>query len=336
VRVAVCASRKGAAPPPGASADHDAEWDSPATVDAVARVLATRHEVVGVVEADAGAAEEFRRLRPDLVFNMAECAGGRDREGRIPSILELLGIPYTGSDPVTLGIGLDKYLCNKVLAAAGVPVPRSVLARVGAPVPPSPLPAVVKPVHEGSGIGVRTTSLVRTRPALLREVRRVHRDHRQDAVVESFLPGREFTVAALGNGRDLRVLPIVEILLEELVPEGQPLLYGYEAKWTWDTPDKEVHACPARIPAGLRRALEAGTKAAFEALGCRDWARIDWRCDRSGTPRLVEANPLPGIIPDPEMHSCFPAAARAAGMEFDELVLAVADAAARRSGLAGR
>jgi len=141
-------------------------------------------------------------------------------------------------------------------------------------------------------------------------------------------------VALLGNGRSLRVLPVVEVLLENL-PPGVPRIYGYEAKWVYDTPDGalEIHRCPARVPAPLRAALAAGSRRAFGALGCRDWCRIDWRCDRRGRPRVLEANPLPGIIPEPEAHSCFPAAARAAGMSYGDLVLAVVDAAARRYGL---
>ena len=335
MRVAVCANRRGAPAPPGAAGAFDAEWDAPSTVDAVAAALGRRHEVVGIVEGDDRAPEEFRRLRPAVVFNMAEGAGGRSREGRIPAVLELLGIPYTGSDPVTLGLGLDKALTHLVAAAAGVPVPASVVVREGTAAPDFPLPAVVKPVHEGSGIGVRESSLVRDRASLRREVRRVHAEHREPAQVEEFLPGREFTVALLGNAPRPRVLPTVEILLESL-PAGVPRLYGYEAKWVYDTPDGalDIHRCPARMSPALRRAVMDGSLRTFAALGCRDWCRIDWRCDAKGRPRLLEANPLPGIIPEPEAHSCFPAAARAAGMSFDDLVLAVLDAALARLGLA--
>jgi D-alanine-D-alanine ligase len=150
-------------------------------------------------------------------------------------------------------------------------------------------------------------------------------------VVEAWLPGREFTVAVIGNGDEARCLPIVGMRFDTL-PAGAPPIYGYEAKWLWDTVDQplEIYECPADVPESLDREVKAAALAAYHALDCRDWCRIDVRCDAAGRPMVVELNPLPGILPDPRDNSCVPKAARAAGIEYDDLIRLVADIAWRR------
>ena len=138
----------------------------------------------------------------------------------------------------------------------------------------------------------------------------------------------------LGNGADARVLPIVGMNFAAL-PEGALPVYGYEAKWVWDRPDNplEMFECPARVSDALRAAIEDVTLRAYHALGCRDWSRVDVRLDAAGEPRVVEINPLPGILPDPADNSCLPKAARAAGLSYDELIQACVLAAAERQGV---
>jgi D-alanine-D-alanine ligase len=118
----------------------------------------------------------------------------------------------------------------------------------------------------------------------------------------------------------------------DTLPAGAPPIYGYEAKWLWDTLSNplDIYECPARIPEPLAAAIRSAALAAYRALDCRDWCRIDVRCDGAGNPMVVELNPLPGILPDPRDNSCFPKAARAAGMDYDELIRTVADIAWRR------
>jgi D-alanine-D-alanine ligase len=154
----------------------------------------------------------------------------------------------------------------------------------------------------------------------------------QPVLVETYLPGAEFTVAVLGNGPDARCLPVVGFDFSTL-PEDAPPIYGYEAKWIWDRPERplELFQCPAPVPDALRREIEQVALDAYHGLGCRDWCRVDVRVDRFGVPNVVELNPLPGIIPDPAMNSCFPKAARAAGMSYDELVQEVVRIAWRRT-----
>ncbi|MCM2265478.1 MAG: ATP-grasp domain-containing protein [Desulfuromonadales bacterium] len=325
--------------PPGTLPDDRyAEWDDIHTVKAVERALASRHQV-SLVDANPAVFETFRRLRGDidLVFNIAEGLHGASREGQLPAMLDMLEIPYTGSDPLTLGLCLDKRRTKEILSYNRVPTPRFWTAAAVDDIPRRlHFPLMVKPTLEGSSKGVTDRSLVKNRRELLRQVEWVLTSYRQPALIEEFLPGREFTVAMLGNGSELRALPIVEINFATL-PEGVNPIYSYEAKWVWDREEDplQIFTCPANIDAPLRQEIENVCKRAFHALGCRDWCRIDVRLDAKGHPQVIELNPLPGILPRPEQNSCFPKAARAAGLSYDEMILAVVAAAARRLGLDG-
>ena len=318
--------------PPGQSSDDSyAEWDDIHTIRAVEAALATRHRV-SLVNANADAFEKLRCLKPDLAFNIAEGLHGASREAQLPAIFEMLQIPYTGSDPVTLGICLDKRRTKEILTHHRVPTPRFWVVNSPAELPKRlSYPLMVKPPLEGSSKGVTDKALVRNRRELVRQVEWVVDNYRQSALVEEFLPGREFTVALLGNGEELRVLPIVEINFDTL-PAGVSPIYSYEAKWIWDTEEAplQIFTCPARLEPLLQRQIEEVCRRAFRALGCRDWCRIDVRLDVSGYPQIIELNPLPGILPRPEQNSCFPKAARAAGIDYDQLILSVVDAASDR------
>ncbi len=314
--------------------DRFIEWDSPETIEAVRRALATEGDVT-VVEADARAAERIRDSQPDIVFNVAEGLRGTSREAYVPTILEAMGIPYTGSDPVTLGICLDKSRTKEILSFHRVPnAPFAVCADPTAIDRPGDFPFVVKPLHEGSSMGIKNSSLAHDPEALEREVRRVVSEYGEPALVEEFLPGREFTVAVLGNGDETRALPIVEIDFGAL-PKGTSPLYSFEAKWVLDRPEKplEIFSCPAALAPDLERRIVATSLAAYRALRCRDWCRIDIRLDRRGEPNVIEVNPIPGILPDPAENSCFPKAARAAGLSYDDLVRTVLRIALARVGM---
>jgi D-alanine-D-alanine ligase len=312
--------------------DKFAEWDTQETIDAVARALSLHHEVT-LVEADENAYDRLRDGSFDFVFNIAEGMNGVSREAQVPAMLEFLGIPYTGSDPLTLATCLDKSRTKEILSYHGIPTSRFVVANSFEEAAGASLryPLFVKPLHEGSSKGIYNSSYAENPEALRREVERILNDYEQPALVEEYLPGREFTVAMLGNGNELKVLPPVEIRFDSLPSEALPV-YSYEAKWLWDTKDSpiEVFKCPAPIDDSLRAKMEDVCRRAFEVLKCRDWSRIDVRLDGSGEPNVIEINPLPGILPDPEEHSCFPMASRAAGMNYDQMMNAVLDAAVRR------
>jgi D-alanine-D-alanine ligase len=321
--------------PPGLPTDDlYAEWDDIHTIKAVETALASRHQVT-LVEANLDAFEAYRRLRPDLVFNIAEGLHGASREAQIPAMLDMLGIPYTGSDPLTLGLCLDKRRSKEILAHNGIATPDFTVVSSLAEIPKRlRYPLIVKPTLEGSSKGVTDKALVHNRHELVLQLEWVLSTYQQPALIEEFLPGREFTVALIGNGSELTVLPIVEINFDTL-PAGVQPIYSYEAKWLWDQEEDplQIFTCPASLTPLLQLQIEELCKAAFRALDCRDWCRIDVRLDAQGRPHIIELNPLPGILPRPEQNSCFPKAARAAGLSYEETILAVVDAACMRLAL---
>lgn len=327
---------------PPSTNDVYAEWDSAETIDAVASALAPLGDVIRI-EANEDLPARLRAERPDIVFNIAEGLHGTNREAHVPAICEFFGLPYSGSDPYTLSLCLHKARTKDVLTVHGIPnAPYVVIdkeaaledvlaARRGAP---SRFPLFLKPVHEGSSKGITERNFVRDRDELEAQARFLLATYDQPVIAETFLPGAEFTCGVLGNGANARVLPIVGFNFGSL-PAGALPIYGFEAKWVWDTPDEplEIFDCPARIDHRLESAIEDVVLRAYRVLGCRDWARIDVRLDAAGVPNIVEVNPLPGILPNPEDNSCLPKAARAAGMSYDELIQSALIAAAERTGV---
>jgi D-alanine-D-alanine ligase len=315
--------------------DTYAEWDSETTILAVKAALEERHSVT-MIEATEYAPQRLLEVQPDIVFNIAEGLRGPSREAQIPAVLEMLGIPYTGSDPVTLSICLDKARAKEILSFYHIPTPAfHVIASLEELERTSvEFPSVVKPLHEGSSKGIVDSSIVRSRSELSEQVRRILNDYAEPALVEKFLPGREFTVALIGNEPSVRVFPIVEIRLDKLPKHVNPL-YSYEAKWIWDQSDHpiEMYDCPAKIDNDLERRIKETCLNVFHVLRCRDWTRIDLRLDEKGIPNVLELNPLPGILPNPDDHSCYPMAARKAGYSYNAMLNAVLDVAIRRNGL---
>src|SRR5687768_7718115 len=341
-----------------AADDEYAEWDSEETIAAVERALSAYGEVIRL-EANEDFPERLRCERPEIVFNIAEGWRGVNREAHVPAICEFFGIPYSGSDPFSLSLCLDKARTKEWLSYHGVRTAPFVLLRdiaelesflgqkksrngrkssssvLGRPLGTARSSGLfVKPVHEGSSKGITERNFCRTADEVRSQVRFLLERYEQPVLVEEYLPGAEFTCAILGNGNAARVLPIVGINFDAL-PEGAVPVYGFEAKWLWDRPENplEMFECPARIDGALASEIERVALRAYEVLGCRDWSRIDVRLDAAGQPNVVEVNPLPGILPNPEDNSCFPKAARVAGMSYDELIRACLRAAAERQGV---
>ena len=317
--------------------DEFAEWDSPATIAAVESALSRLGKVVRL-EANEDFPERLRQARPDIVFNIAEGFHGVNREAHVPAICEFYGIPYSGSDPFTLTLCLDKARAKETLAFHGIPTPKFLLVEKLADLyrvaEKLTLPLFVKPVHEGSSKGITDSNLCRDRDQLFRQTEFLLENYRQPVLVEEFLPGKEFTCAVLGNGGEATVLPLVAMNFESL-PEGALPIYSFDAKFVWDRPENplDIFQCPARITRELQASIERVTLDAFRVLGCRDWARIDVRLDADGKPNVLEVNPLPGILPDPADNSCLPKAARAAGIGYEELIQNCLKYAAARQGV---
>ena len=314
------------------SIDTYAEWDTWDTINAVKSALALYHDVT-LVEADHSAFSKLKEINPDIVFNIAEGFNGVSREAQIPSMLDMLKLPYTGSDPLTLATCLDKARTKEILSYYKVPNAKFVLidSMQRAKEIKLKFPLIVKPISEGSSKGIFSSSFVKDKKELLREVERILVEYDQAALVEEFLPGREFTVAILGNGDEAEVLPIVEISYNDFPKDFIPI-YSYEAKWILDTKENplDVFSCPANLTPELEKKISNAALRTFNILRCKDWSRIDVRLDVNNEPNIIEINPLPGILPNPEENSCYPKAARTRGLNYEEMINKVLYVAAKR------
>ena len=252
-------------------------------------------------------------------------------------MLEMLQIPYLGSDALTLGICLDKSRAKEILTYHKIPNAKFLVANQTEDTINAnfDFPLIVKPISEGSSKGIFSSSFVKNTKELEDEVSRILISYNQPALIEEFLPGREFTVAVLGNGDEAEILPIIEIRYEAF-PEDVVPLYSYEAKWILDTKENkfDVFECPARLNSNLEEKIKDTVLKTYNVLRCKDWSRIDVRLDKNGVPNIIEINPLPGIMPDPNENSSLPKAARVAGMTFNQLIQRALYSAAKRYNLA--
>ena len=313
-------------PMPDDPPDAADELDTEETISALeAAVRANGHRTVRI-----GNARKLLELANDddldvdLVFNIAEGIEGRGREAQVPAILELLAIPYTGSDSLTMAVSLDKGMSKKVFRSERVPTPDWFIAPSVAEVDnwEVEFPLFVKPIHEGTAKGVTSQSLVNDMRSLRRQVSRVLRTYRQPALVEEYLPGREFTTGILGNG-DPNVLGTMEVIVSD---PAEDHIYTGTSKAEFE---EKVRYKPAReIEPALRRKVEAVALAAHRALECRDFSRVDIRCDAQGRPCCLEVNPLAGLNP---RTSDLAFIARFEGMSYEELIGRILSEAISRS-----
>jgi D-alanine-D-alanine ligase len=319
-------------------AEFYAEFDTPHTIEGIRKAIEANGYEVIMVEANESAFDKFRQHRDEigLVFNFSEAvSNGLDREAHIPAMLEILKLPYTGPAPLAAAMILDKARAKEVWSYHGVPNAAFQLFRSK----DEPLkaglsfPLIVKPTSEGSSTGIRDSSVVKNEKELRSRVAEILHDFEQPALVEKFLPGREFTVSLIGNGDKLESLPLVEVNFESF-PKGVNRIDSYEAKWVWDDPSNPIDAviCPAKVDSALGKKVVDVAKRAFLAIGCRDWARVDVRLDDKGEPYVIEINCPVGLLPDPKENSRMPTAALAAGIGFSQLLGKIISTALERCG----
>ena len=330
MRIGITYNLKSAAPlDPHLPDDSQEEFDSPSTIDALASELrALGHDVVPL-----GDGREFLEkvlAAPlDFVFNFAEGTGvSRAREARVPAVLEMLGIPYSGSDPWTLAVTLDKDSAKKLVAAAGVAVPRCVVLGAREPLDAVPsgqlvFPLVAKPAWEGSSKGIRNRCLVNAPGDLPEVVAHLRRDHRQPILLEEYIAGDELTVGIYGN-EPARVLGVMRVVPRQ--PMAQ-FIYSLEIKRDFRRLVK--YECPPPLPPATLARVERAALTAYQALGCRDVSRVDFRL-RDGVPYFLEVNPLPGLHPD---DSDLVIMAQALGWSYHRLIETIVHAALERVGL---
>jgi D-alanine-D-alanine ligase len=328
VRIGLACNVKPAELPGHLPEDAFEEFDSPDAVAQIRDAIASFGHDVTVLAAGPGLVDALREARPDFVFNLAEGTGGRCREAHVPALLELLGIPYAGSDPLTLCVTLDKPVAKRLAASGGFPTPAFAVCRDAEDDSEAlpPLPVIVKPAFEGSSKGVRLASRATTDAAVREMVRFVTEGYGQEAIVEAFVAGPEVTVGIVGNGRGARVLGMMEI-----VPKTMPnetFVYSLEVKRDWK--NQVAYRVPPALPAAVLDALSRCALGIYRLLGCRDFARLDFRVDREGVPQFIECNPLPGLCPG---YGDLPIMAEAVGISHRALVGEILGCALARHGM---
>ena len=261
---------------------------------------------------------QLEEIKPDLIFNLCETLYNHKHkalaEMYVAAWIELLKIPYTGSPPLSLVLALNKMRCKQLCRAAGLPVTPSILVHPGDKVNLDPItpPFIVKPVREDGSFGITKDSVVKTPKEAEEQVAVIHEQYKQAALVEEYIEGREVTVPVFGNPP--RVLGIGEIDFSVL-PVQEPKIKSYEAKWDAKAPDLNA-VFPAELETTLKNRLERLAIKAFQTLGCRDYARIDFRISENRRPFVLEINPNPDFSPDGE----FGDAAKLQNLTYTDLV----------------
>jgi len=309
--------------------DADAEYEPEETIEALA--AAVQH--LGHKSVRVGSAFDLRArfdagLDLDAAINIAEGARSRNREAYAPILLEMGEIPYLGSDALTLSTTLDKAWTKDLVGAASVPTPAHRVYASSDEVPGDPglsFPLFVKPRYEGTSKGITPESLVTTVRALRRQIDRIATEYRQDALVERFVRGTEYTVAVVGNDPP-DVLPVLQRAVEPSTGIGVHALEhrgSPSADRAWD------RRTVGTIDPALEETLKTLTRRSYEKLDCRDFARADFRVDESGQPHFLEINPLPTFAPD----DSFAIIAELMGRDYVPYLAEIFDRGLRRLGL---
>ena len=303
----------------GYSMDETAEFDKQETVDALEnslKLMGHETEPIGntfqLVEALAAG------KRWDIVFNIAEGLYGDGRESVVPAILDQYKIPYVFSGPVIMGLSLNKHLAKLVAASAGVPVSPGYLVTELNDLKKCNLtyPLFVKPVSEGTGKGITENSLVHSSIELEKMVRWILIEFHQPALVEEYLPGREFTVGIVGYGEEAKAIGGMEVMTINNLPYSVEVKENYQNYCSYKPLDSDI-----------ADECKSVALSAWKALDAVDAGRIDIKADRNGRICFIEANPLAGLNP---VHSDLPILARMYGIEYQTLLEMIMKAALKR------
>ncbi len=303
-----------------------AELDIMETINDISKAIESGGHKVELIGNAKKLLKRIEDLGVDIVFNLCEGIGTRNRESEVPVILDLYKIPYVGSDGLTLGLTLDKVMAKKAFISDGVLTPKYFVAEGnGAPLDFDSMkfPFIVKPRHEGSSKGISQESIVSDRKELRTQVALVRSRYRQPALVEEFIKGPEFTVLVIGN-KDPQALEPVQIKIAGNLEAGDLIYTSRRLEGT----DIE-YICPAGISASLKKKLCEMSVQAYRAVDCRDFGRVDIRVDKKGRPYCLEINPLPSLSTE----DIFPMVAKASGITYDQLVAKIIDIALQRHGL---
>lgn len=308
----------------GMEEEETAEFDKPETIDSIAKALEQLDhspDKIGNIRTLA------KRLvagdRWDLVFNIAEGLQGFGREAQVPALLDAYNIPYTFSDPLVMALTLHKGLTKRVIRDLGIPTPdfavvedETEAARVDLP-----FPLFAKPVAEGTGKGISGASKIGSKADLVRICRELLKTFKQPVLVETFLPGREFTVGVTGTGKEAKTIAVIEVVLRS---EAESHAYSYVNK------ERFKELVEYRLVKDAMAEEAAGVAlASYRGLGCRDAGRVDLRSDGLGRPQFMEVNPLAGLHP---VNSDLPILNGLAGFTYLSLIDRIMSSALARMG----
>ncbi len=268
------------------------------------------------------------QVEPDLIFNLCEGFQGKTHhEMYIAGLWELLGIPYTGNSPLTLGLAQDKILAKSLFHANNIPTPAFQVYDKMPEKTNLNYPLIAKPSREDASLGImHHDSIINNFEDLKVKVNPLLAKYQQPILVEEFIQGREFNISILGNNPP-KVLPISEINFAEL-DKDTPHITSYEAKWLTDHPlyQKTPAVCPAKVDENLKRRLQDVALKVYKTLMGRDYGRVDTRVEANGNIFVLEYNPNPDISPD----AGYVKALRAGGIMFKDFVELIINQAINR------
>lgn len=308
--------------------DANAEFDHPGTIDVIADAFAQSGYEVERIGNVSSLLSRLNALKVDIVFNICEGLSGRNRESQVPILLEMAGIPFVGSDALTLAVSLDKIIAKKIFISEGIPTPKFVEVRSLAQIDTIPssmkFPLFVKPRCEGSSKGLSEASRVTTAAELRRQVELIVTKYRQPALVEEFIRGTEFTVAILGTDEP-EALPVVQIKIDGTLDlKDKFYTFGHIAR-----PDAVEYIVPAPVKPELMKRIVDVSVAAYRSIECRDFGRVDIRVDEKGVPYVLEINPLPSLSTE----DVFSIISRYQGIPYSRMIARILECAIKRYGL---
>jgi D-alanine-D-alanine ligase len=307
----------------GYGLEETAEFDLPDTIEAIEKVILDngfQADRIGNVKALT------RRLaadnRWDLVFNITEGMYGFGREAQVPALLDAYNIPYTFSDPLGHVISLHKGMTKHVLRDLGIPTPDFAVVNSDADIDKVnlPFPLFAKPVAEGTSKGITALSKITNREELHRICKHILQTFKQPALVETYLPGREFTVGILGTGKDAKVLGVIEVILK---PTAEQNAYSYKNKEHYEMLVQYALADDDEAKQAMEIALKA-----WRYLDLKDAGRVDLRSDAHGAPHFIEVNSLAGLNPK---RSDLPILCNLLGISYHVLISSIIESALRRA-----
>ncbi len=301
-------------------------------IDSIKKILSKKYSSVETLPINSDVRSAIKKITlysPDAIFNFVESIEGNSNyESYIAGVFDLLRIQYTGNSAITLGNCLVKSRTKQILQSHGVRTPLHFLAQVNQF--PSKnefklkFPVILKLAREDASIGISEFSVVRNLEEMNQRLAYLFNSFNQEVIIEEYIDGRELNVAILGN----EILPISEITFDTL-PDGLPKIVTYEAKWSEESVyfKSTIPKCPAQLDSQLEQKIKQMAYSAYDAMECRDYARVDIRLNSKNVPYVIEVNPNPDISPD----TGFVRSAKAAGISYDELLYRISTFALKRN-----